>query len=79
MHKLLIAIVRSSLPQEFEGRFCLLDGGRDEVLHLLALLKSRGFVLMILENVEAFEERLHGSEAQNIGSQFAVALCSKEP
>ena len=48
--------MRSCLLQEFEGKFCLLDGGRDAVFQLLAILKSKGFVLMILENVEAFQE-----------------------
>eukprot|EP00439_Symbiodinium_sp_Y106_P032613 s1439_g3.t3 len=52
-------VMRVSMLQhyrEFEGKFCLLDGGRDAVFQLLAILKSKGFVLMILENVEAFQE-----------------------
>ncbi|CAE7565467.1 ift43 [Symbiodinium sp. CCMP2456] len=52
-------VMRVSMLQhyrEFDGKFCLLDGGRDAVFQLLAILKSKGFVLMILENVEAFQE-----------------------
>ena len=51
--------------QEFEARFCLLDGGAEELMHLLEMLKSRGFALMMLENVEEFEENIRRNHAMH--------------
>ncbi|CAE8644876.1 unnamed protein product, partial [Polarella glacialis] len=43
--------------EEFSSKLCVLEsGGVDEVSKLLAFLKERGFKLLALENVEAFED-----------------------
>ena len=47
-----------AFAEDFEARFCLLDGGPDELLDLLSILKSTGFTTMVLENIEAFHEPL---------------------